>query len=105
MSLRLQRVSRALEPNTSTSARLQRSSRAPILHTPRTPAARLESFRTPSLPLCLQPASRAPELLPPRLHACSAPPELPNSIPLYIHVHAPTSRVQNSIPARLHACT
>src|SRR6266480_326727 len=68
---------------------LQRALRAPFLHT-YTPAA------------CL-PSSELQTSMPLRLHARSVPPELQDSIPLYLHIHTPTSRLQSSIPPRLHA--
>jgi len=73
---------------TSTSARLQHTSRAPELYTSLPP--RPHTYITPpelhsSTPTCPQRASRAPELpssIPPHLHARSTPSELPSSIPL-----------------------
>src|SRR6266480_3891485 len=107
-------------------ARLQ-SSRVPYLYT--STSTRLRRISRPrylyasSTSLHLQHASRARELLrqtPPRLHACSAPPELQSSIPLYVlHVPTPPARsrspyldvptpathLQTSIPPHLHMST
>src|SRR6266480_1698481 len=110
MSLRLQRISRALEANSSTSLHLQHASRASRLHTSTPP--RLHAYSTPpdlytssspglrrtppdvytSTTLHVytstspgpQHASRAADLLrqtPPRLHACSPPPYLLRTTP------------------------
>src|SRR6266513_3136061 len=60
----------------------------------------------------LQRASRAPELPPPRphtyitprrLHDCSAPPDLPSSIPL--RGNTPAARLQSSRALEANTCT
>jgi len=103
--------SEALKTNTSTSARLQRSSRPLHLHVPR-PAACLLSSGAPYLYASStspgpQHASRAPDLLrqtPPRLHDCNRPPELQSFIPLCLHVCTPAAHLQTSAsPGPQHA--
>ncbi len=74
---RLQRISRALEANSSTSLRLRHASRAPDLHTSTSP----------------------------RLHVCSEPSELQSSIPLRLHVYTLAARLQSSGASYLFAST
>ena len=80
--------SRALYLSTSTSTYLHRASRAPYLHVC-APAARLQSSRAS---------------IPPHLHARSASPELPSSIPPCLYV-CRLPELPSSISPRPHACS
>jgi len=128
LHLHVQRSSKPLELHASTTARLQRASRAlhidrPVAHLRRSPSllyylrvcGALQIITSPSLlmPLCLRvatPTSRLPEIytsIPPRLLACIATPALPTSIPprRYTCSLPRALKLHTSIPPRRYTCS